>query len=46
MKHRLRLPSGRKRGAANRPGPFAVIAVVNQTSPMGAEQNHLCPVRL
>ena len=43
---RLRLPSGRTRGRKKQDSPPGACARTRKTSHIGAEVNHLCPVRL
>ncbi len=44
-KKRFCVPSGRKRGTRKQVSPPGPCASVRKASDMGAEQNHLCPVR-
>ncbi|MNE30992.1 hypothetical protein D3C80_1245360 [compost metagenome] len=41
----LRVPSGSQRGRMKQVSPPGAWARVRKASHMGAEQNHLCPVR-
>lgn len=41
---RLRVPSGRTRGSRKQESPPGACARVRNTSDIGAEVNHLCPV--
>jgi hypothetical protein len=45
MANALRVPSGRQRGTKKQVKPRSVWARVRKASFIGAEQNHLCPVR-
>ena len=45
MRMALRVPSGRQRGTTKQDSPAGVWASIKNRSLIGAEQNHLCPVR-
>ena len=45
MRMGLRVPSGFHRGTRKQEIPPGAWASIKKASDMGAEQNHLCPVR-